>query len=122
MSTIEAIRTPSAQAGAASLIIRRQRAETMARIRHGELGLLDVLNEQPPCLRRIPLYRLLDELPHFGPRKIAALNRLAMRADVNLAITVGELSPLKRAWLAEHICEVSPRTANLLVISRRPQG
>lgn len=77
--------------------------ELRSRVKAGELRLSDVLLDPPEEAQNVLVFEALMWQPNFGREKLRRFNRVAMKADVNIAMTVGRMSPLRLGWIANHL-------------------
>ena len=96
---------------------RRARADVLANVdRMTAQEIHDLIAEPHPCLASMFCFDALRALPGIGPSAVREINRNAIRLQVNLAATLGELTAPRRAWVAAQALR------RINVDSRRPQG
>jgi hypothetical protein len=78
--------------------IRSERARLKDRLRSGDLGIAEVLQDPPTCVHTAKVLDLLLAVPKFGRVKA---NRLLERCRVSPAKTVNGLTPRQRKELLD---------------------
>jgi hypothetical protein len=82
---------------------RLEKGHLRRELRSGVLTLPMVARDRPEPLRPLALFALLLELPGFGCRRLAKLNQRAIKAGVNLAVTLGDASEGTLEWVVREI-------------------
>jgi hypothetical protein len=78
------------------------RRPVRAALRRGELSIATVMYEQPDALSAHSLFEILLMAHTFGRARLRALNTLALREGVNLAVTLKLADQDTRAWVARN--------------------
>lgn len=82
----------------------------------------EIVLDPPECLRNVFVFDFLRRVPLVGAATVRTLNAQAVRAGVNLAVSLGELSPTRRQWLADALRNRPLRPTAARRLSQRPQG
>ncbi len=78
--------------------IRSERAKLKERLRRGEITIIEVLSDPPPCVSTAKVLDLILAVPKFGRVKA---NRLLERCRVSSSKTVSGLTPRQRKELLD---------------------
>lgn len=105
---------------------RLERAQLLAALRDRQLNAAALVLDPPVCIQTMFTFDLLREVPGVGDVRLREINRRAIHDQINLAVAVGELTPLRRQWLADVLQNRRGRPRTLpegrWPLSNRPQG
>lgn len=82
--------------------IRSERAKLKERLRSGDVSLVDVLQDPPPCVHTAKVLDLVLAAPKYGRVKA---NKLLERCRVSSSKTVNGLTPRQRKELVDMLGE-----------------
>lgn len=91
--------TPDALVGLRSAEVRHDRATIRRDLRSGRRSLADVLAEHNACLDGVMLFTLMSWRRGWGRDALRKLGALAVREQINLAMTVGAAGARTIDWL-----------------------
>lgn len=106
---------------------RIERAELLRHVRARGLDPGWLLVDPPECIATMFTFDFLRHIPGVGATRIREINRVAMRNQMNLAVSLGELTPSRRRWLAQMLARVPqprncPQATGRWPLVNRPQG
>lgn len=93
---------------------RLQRYALLLAVEARTLPAAELVLDPPECLAGMFVFDFLRRVPRLGHVGIRRLNKLAVREGVNLAVSIRDLTPGRRVWLAAAL--------NPSPLAARPQG
>jgi hypothetical protein len=99
---------------------RLARVAILRKLEGGRLDPFGLIVDPPDPLAGMFVFDFLWHVPRIGRATIRDLNKVAIRNQINLAVSLAELSVMRRFWLAERLPPSARRGPS--VLASRPQG